>query len=54
LFEPGNGIFPPSGHNHITFLPEGEQAFQTIIDLIQNARNSIYIATFILGKDETG
>ena len=54
LFEPGDGIFPPSAHNHITFLPEGEQAFQTIIDLIENAQHSVYIATFILGKDETG
>ena len=54
LYEPGDGIFPPSAPNHITFLPEGEQAFQTIIDLIQNAQHSVYIATFILGKDETG
>jgi cardiolipin synthase A/B len=54
LFEPGDGIFPPSAQNHITFLPEGEQAFQTIIDLIEDARHSVYIATFILGKDKTG
>jgi len=54
LFEPGDGIFPPSAHNHIKLLPEGEQAFQSILDLIENARHSIYIATFILGKDETG
>jgi cardiolipin synthase len=54
LFEPGDGIFPPSAHNRIKFLPEGEQAFQTIKDLIHNARHSVYIATFILGKDETG
>jgi len=54
LVEPGDGIFPPSAHTHITFLPEGEQAFQTILDLIENARYSVYIATFILGKDETG
>jgi cardiolipin synthase len=54
LFEPGDGIFPPSADNHITFLPKGEQAFQTILDQIENARHCIYIATFILGKDETG
>ena len=54
LFEPGDGIFPPSAHNHITLLPKGEQAFQTILDLIENARHSVYVATFILGKDETG
>ncbi len=54
LFEPGNGIFPPSTNNHITFLPDGEQAFQTIINLIRDARHTVYIATFTFGKDETG
>ncbi len=54
LLEPGDGIFPPSAHNHISLLPKGEQAFQTILGLIANARYSVYIATFILGKDETG
>jgi cardiolipin synthase A/B len=54
LFEPGNGVFPASTDNHITFLTEGDQAFQTIINLIGNARHTIYIATFILGKDDTG
>jgi cardiolipin synthase len=53
-FAPGDGIFPPTGQNHIAFLPEGEQAFQTTLNLIQKARHSVYIATFILGKDETG
>jgi cardiolipin synthase A/B len=51
---PDSGIFPPSASNRITFLPKGEEAFLTILDLIQHARHSIYIATFILGKDETG
>ncbi len=54
LFEPGNGIFTPSAGNRITLLPEGEQAFQTLIELIRKARHSVHIATFILGKDETG
>ena len=54
LFEPGDGIFPPSAHNHITLLPKGEQAFQAILDLIENACHSVYVATFILGKDQTG
>ena len=54
LFESGNGIFPPSADNRITLLPEGEQAFQTLIELIRTARRSVHIATFILGKDETG
>ena len=54
LFEPGDGIFPGSAHNQIMLLSEGEQAFQTISDLIENARCTVYVATFILGKDETG
>jgi len=54
ILEPGDGIFPPSANNHITLLPKGEQAFQTASNLIENARHSVYIATFILGKDETG
>jgi cardiolipin synthase A/B len=54
LFESGNGIFPGSAHNQIMLLSEGEQAFQTILDLIESSRRSVYVATFILGKDETG
>lgn len=54
LFEHGNGIFPPSAHNHVTLMPEGEHVFQAIIALIRNSRHTIYIATFILGKDDTG
>jgi cardiolipin synthase len=54
MFEPGNGIFPPSANNDISFIGEGRQAFETIIELIHNACHTIYIATFILGKDETG
>ncbi len=54
LLEPDSGISPPSANNRIMFLPKGEQAFQTIVDLIHTATHSVYIATFILGKDETG
>lgn len=54
FFEPDNGIFPPSAKSRITFMPKGEQAFQTVLDLIHDARNSVYVATFILGKDDTG
>ncbi|MGD8366637.1 MAG: phospholipase D-like domain-containing protein [Desulfobacterales bacterium] len=48
------GVFPASTGNRIALLPEGEQAFRTILDLIGSARRSIHVATFILGKDETG
>ena len=54
VFQPGVGIFPSSTYNRIQLLAEGDQAFQTIIDIIDNAQSYIYIATFILGKDEIG
>lgn len=54
FFGPGDGVFPPSANNRITLIPEGKQAFQTVMELIQKARESVYVATFILGKDETG
>lgn len=53
-FEPDDGIFPPTAHNHIVFLPEGEQAYALVLDTIQGARHCIFVATFILGNDETG
>jgi cardiolipin synthase len=54
LLAPDGGVFPASAANQITLLPEGEQAFQNILDLIRSASRAIHIATFILGKDETG
>ena len=54
LLEPDSGNSPPSANNQITFLPKGEQAFQTMVGLIHAARHSVYIATFKLGIDETG
>lgn len=54
FLEQDSGISPAAADNHITLVPKGDQAFQTILRLIGNARHSIYVATFILGKDETG
>jgi cardiolipin synthase len=54
LLEPDSGISPAAADNRITLLPRGEQAFQAILALIGNARHTVYIATFILGKDEAG
>lgn len=52
--EQDNGISPATAKNCITLVPKGEQAFQTVLRLIGNARHSICVGTFILGKDETG
>lgn len=46
--------FPRRERNHFTMLPTGEDAFRTLIQEIERAQQSIYITTFILGKDVTG
>ena len=54
LLAPDGGVFPASANNRITLLPEGAQAFENILGLIRGASRFIPVATFILGKDETG
>lgn len=54
LFDQDNGWFPASCGNRIMLLPRGEQAFAEIIRMIESARHSVLITTFILGRDETG
>ena len=54
FMKPDNGVLPLSGGNRVTFLTDGKQAFNNILDVINSARQSIYIATFILGRDNTG
>ena len=48
------GVFPVSENNRIRLLPTGEEAFRTILELIENARQSVCVATFILGQDKSG
>jgi cardiolipin synthase A/B len=47
-------IFPLRSDNDISLLATGEEAYKALADLIENARESIDIATFLLGNDETG
>jgi cardiolipin synthase len=47
-------IFPPSNGNEITLLGTGEKACEALVDLIEHAKKSIDISTYILGNDETG
>jgi cardiolipin synthase A/B len=49
-----NGACPPVGGNRVTFMPSGEEAFQTLEQQILGARHSIHIMTFILGRDAVG
>jgi cardiolipin synthase A/B len=46
--------FPRREYNHVTVLPTGADAFRTLIQTIEHARQSIYITTFIFGNDVTG
>ena len=52
LLEPGR--FPAVSGNRMTMLTTGEDAFQETMRLIDAAEQTIFIATFILGKDATG
>jgi cardiolipin synthase A/B len=54
IFKQDNGVFPLTDDNSITFLTDGTQAFNCVMGAIQDAHHTIYIATFILGRDETG
>jgi cardiolipin synthase len=47
-------IFPVRCGNDITLLPNGEKASAALFELIDTAKASIDISTFILGNDETG
>ena len=40
--------------NQVSVLSDGEKAYWATLDLIQNAKQSVCVATFILGKDGTG
>lgn len=48
-----NGIVVSPG-NTISLLPDGEQAFQRVLDVIEGAQHTLFVATFILGRDVVG
>jgi cardiolipin synthase len=48
------GSFPPARDNRITIIDDGVTAYTRLVDLLENAREFIEIATFILGRDEVG
>jgi cardiolipin synthase len=49
-----DGVPGATSANAITLLATGEAAFAALLDLARAARQSIDVATFILGNDETG
>lgn len=48
------GGFPPTRRNRARLLLSGEEAFHEMMRLIDSARNTICVATFILDKGPTG
>nr|MBL0714740.1 PLDc N-terminal domain-containing protein [Desulfobacterales bacterium] len=48
------GGFPPTRRNRARLLLSGEEAYHETMRLIDKAGHAIHVATFILGRDETG
>ena len=48
------GAPPPLGGNTLQLLTDGQATFAALEAQIRGARHSIHIATFILGRDDTG
>lgn len=46
------GMPPPAVGGQASFQPHGEAALQTVIDLIDQARQQLRVATFLLGQDD--
>ncbi len=46
------GVPPACGGNQVKLVTSGEDAFERIVDLINQARSTIHITTYILGRDE--
>ncbi len=49
-----NGACPPVGGNRVHFITTGEEAFAQLERHIREARHSIHLMTFILGRDAVG
>lgn len=49
-----HGVFRPKAKNNTVILSDGIQAFHETERLIQEAEHTVHLATFIMGKDDTG
>src|SRR6478609_367456 len=49
-----NGACPPVGGNSVRFLAGGEESYAALEQGILQAKESIHLMTFILGRDEVG
>lgn len=48
------GVPPASSGNLVTLVPNGVEAYQKLMQLIDEARATIHVTTYILGRDEVG
>jgi cardiolipin synthase len=48
------GGFPPARRNRVKLLLSGEEAFHEMVRLIESAEYAVCVATFILGRGDTG
>jgi cardiolipin synthase len=48
------GTFPLSADNEVRLMDNGVEAYGSLMRMLKEARTSIEIATFILGRDEVG
>jgi len=46
------GVPPATPGNRVSALPSGEDAYRHLLELIDNAKTSIHITTYILGRDK--
>jgi len=49
-----NGACPPVGGNRVHFITTGEESFAQLETQIREAKHTIHIMTFILGRDPVG
>jgi cardiolipin synthase len=50
----GMGVRVATADNTVELLSTGETAYEALLALIDGAKHSVHVATFILGGDETG
>jgi cardiolipin synthase len=48
------GVPPPTHNNKITLLTDGIETYEKIVELFQNAKESILISTYCVHNDEVG
>ena len=48
------GVPPESHGNRVEIVETGEEAYHRLVEMIENARSSVFITTYVLNADEVG